>query len=145
MLCEIGRVGMRRTFGFLLVVTIFLVSAGTAAAHPTRDFHACAAYNRAGHFCEERGVAYTYGRTVRLRGHAQPSHTWQVALVVRRNPYSSRWRVVDEVPISDSGRMRWSWRTTMDDAVQRRPYEFRFRIPGHGLSNPVEAYVLFGE
>ena len=39
---------------------------------------------------------------------------------------------------------RW-WRTDQGDAVQDAPYLFRFRILGHGASNPTEAYILFGE
>ena len=136
---------MRLALRSLVVVSIFVAGAGTAPAHPTRDFDACAAYQRTGGPCTARGGAYQYGATVHLRGQVSPSHASQTALVVRKRPFSSTWRVVDEVFISDTGHMRWAWHTTVDDAVQRRPYEFRFRIADHGLSNKVEVFVLFGE
>ena len=136
---------MRRALRMLIVVTIVVAAVGAASAHPANDFDACAAHRRRGGFCESRGVAYAYGTTVHIRAHVSPSHASETALVLRKKPYSTTWRVVDEVFISDTGRMRWAWHTTIDDAVQRRPYEFRFRIADHGVSNRVEAYVLFGE
>ena len=136
---------MSRALRLLIVVSMIVAGAGAAAAHPTRDFDACAAYRRSVGSCVARGAAYAYGSTVHLRAHVTSSHSSQRALVVRKRPYSSSWRVVDEVSISDTGRMRWAWHTTVDDAVQRRPYEFRFRIANHGLSNRVEVFVLFGE
>lgn len=129
----------------LVTACIFVVGVGTASAHPATEFRACAAYQRVGGSCVARGGAYAYGTTVHLRARVSPAHAAQRASVVRKRPYASTWRVVGEVFISDTGRMRWAWHTTIDDAVQRRPYEFRFRIPGHGLSNKVEAFVLFGE
>ena len=136
---------MRSALRLFVVVSILVAGAGVAAAHPTRDFDACAAYRRSGGSCVTRGAAYAYGSTVHLRAHVTSSHPSQRALVVRKRPYSSTWRVVDEVDISDTGRIRWEWHTTVDDAVQRRPYEFRFRIAEHGVSNRVEVFVLFGE
>lgn len=137
---------MMRALSSVVVVSMLVAGVGTtASAHPTRDFHACAAYRRTGGPCAARGAAYTYGTTVHLRAQVRPVHASQTALVVRKRPFSSTWRVVDEVFISDTGRMRWAWHTTAEDAVQRRPYEFRFRIAEHGLSNKVEVFVLFGE
>jgi hypothetical protein len=128
-----------------LALALVLVAPVFASAHPVSEFHACAAHRRVGGPCFDRGAAYNYGTTVHLRAQVTPTHTTLQALVVRKKPYSSRWRVVDEVAISDTGRMHWAWHTTIEDAVQRRPYEFRFRIPNHGVSNRVEAFVLFGE
>ena len=136
---------MRPALRLLVVVSVIVAGAVAATAHPTRNFHACAAHERAGGACTARGGAYQYGTTVHLRAQVSPSHASRTALVVRKRPYASTWRVVDEVFISDTGRMRWAWHTTVDDAVQRRPYEFRFRIADHGLSNKVEVFVLFGE
>ncbi len=129
----------------LVAVCVLVVGAGTASAHPTAEFRACAAHQRVGGSCVARGAAYVYGSTVHLRARVSPAHAAQRASIVRKRPYASTWRVVGQVFISDTGRMRWAWHTTIDDAVQRRPYEFRFRIPGHGLSNRVEVFVLLGE
>lgn len=136
---------MSRTLTLLIFVVLVVAGVASASAHPVRDFQACAAHRRVGGFCESRGVAYAYGSRVHLRARISPSHASLTALVLRKKPYSSTWRVVDEMFISDVGRMRWAWHTTVDDAVQRRPYEFRLRISDHGASNRVEAYVLFGE
>jgi hypothetical protein len=136
---------MRLALGSLVAASVLVAGASSASAHPTAEFHACAAHQRVGGSCFARGGAYAYGTTVHLRARVSPAHSAQRALVVRKRPYASTWRVVDEVFISDTGRMRWSWHTTSDDAVQRRPYEFRFRIPEHGLSNEVEVFVVLGE
>ena len=90
-------------------------------------------------------MTYGYGMTVVLRGRVNPAHADLRASVLRRNPYSSKWRRVATVPIAAGGRMRYSWHTTYEDAVQHRPYWFRFNIPGHGKSNDVQAWVIFGE
>jgi len=41
--------------------------------------------------------------------------------------------------------VKWRWHTHRRDADQETPYRFRLRIPGHGKSDVVEAFVLFGE
>lgn len=136
---------MRLALRSFVVASVVVVGAGSASGHPTTEFRACAAHQRVGGSCFARGGSYAYGTTVHLRARVSPAHSEHRALVVRKRPYASTWRVVAEVFISDTGRTRWSWHTTVDDAVQRRPYEFRFRIPGHGLSNKVEVFVLLGE
>lgn len=137
---------MSRAISSLVFVSMLVAGAGTSvSAHPTRDFPACAAYRRTGGPCLDRGASYYYDTLVHLRGQVSAAHASQTALVVRKKPFSSTWRVVDQVHISDTGRMRWEWRPTAEDAEQRRPYEFKFRIAEHGLSNEVEVFVLFGE
>jgi len=116
---------------------------GMAHAHPTTRFKACA-YNEISQSCSDNNT-FLYGSTVYLKGTVRPTHAGQTASVLRRMPYSSVWRRVATVRISDSGKMRYSWVTTYDDAVQRRPYWFRFNIPGHGTSNDVQAWVISGE
>ncbi len=66
------------------------------------------------------------------------------AVVLRKLP-GDRWRRVDAVEISAAGRMSWRWHTHRRDAVQDEPTLLRFRIPGHGQSDVVQAFVLFGE
>jgi hypothetical protein len=41
--------------------------------------------------------------------------------------------------------MVFRWHTHRHDGDQLRPYRMKFRIPGHGVSDVVRAYVLFGE
>ena len=127
----------------VVMCTFFSVNAGIA--HPTTAFHACTAHSRSGGECSTIGAAFAYGDTVWIRGKVRSAHSQYSAAVLRRNPHSSNWRTVDQVPISDYGKMRFSWRTTQDDAVQDAPYVFKFKIRGHGSSNRTQAFVLFGE
>jgi hypothetical protein len=118
-----------------------LVAPAAAAAHPTDAFDAC--LTRADVDVCDDTFSYVYGDTVVLRGDVSPVH--DEAVVLRRAPGADRWERVDVVSISDEGRLRWRWRTHRRDAVQDAPYLLRFRIPGHGRSDVVEAFVLFGE
>jgi hypothetical protein len=133
---------MRRTITALVLVAS-IVPAATASAHPTRDFEACTRYLPEG--CIRRGAAFLYGDTVIIRGRVSPPHDGLEARVLRQDPRSERWRVVDVVRVTARGKMRFHWDTTRGDAVQDAPYRFRFRIPGHGASNATEAFVLLGE
>ncbi len=132
---------MKRAVGVLVVVLVALLVAQPAAAHDARRFRACTASGG----CFTIGAAFLYGDTVVVRAKVRPPHAGYVASVLRRAPRSDRWVRVARVTVSASGRMRYRWRTEREDAVQDRPYLFRFKIPGHGTSNRTEAYVLFGE
>ena len=135
---------MRRAVSVLILSSgLILASFGVGDAHPARDFDACTDHTR--RLCIDRGAAFGYGSLVTIKGHVRPAHSHQEAIVLRQKPHSRVWRRVDTVSISDSGRMRYQWRTDHGDAVQNAPYLFRFRILGHGASNPTEAYILFGE
>jgi hypothetical protein len=133
---------MRRGLGVLVVVLSVLSMAQAASAHDTTSFRACTV-SRGG--CGTIGSAFLYGDTVIVRGQVRPPHAGYTARVLRRDPRSDGWVKVAEVTVSESGTMRYRWRTEYEDADQRRPYLFRFKIPGHGTSNTTEAYVLFGE
>ena len=124
---------------------IVLTATPVATAHPTHSFDACGANRRHGGACYDNGATYLYGDTVFLRGKVSPPHSRFTAGVWRQRPGSHHWRRVDSVPISDTGRMRWSWRTTRDDADQSDPYHFQFRIHGHGHSGSIPIWVIFGE
>jgi hypothetical protein len=132
---------MRRTGLVLaLMLTLATVGAAPAAAHPTEEFDACLTARGAG-FCDDI-FSYLYGDTVVLRGTVSPDHAR--ALVLVRPPRTDEWQRWGSVPIED-GRMVFRWRTHRPDADQLRPYRMRFEVPGHGLSDIVKAYVLFGE
>lgn len=127
-----------------LAVTV-AVSAGltapAAAAHPTDAFDAC--LTRSGTDICDDTFSYVFGDTVILKGTVSPVH--EEAFVVMKAPGDDRFRREDTVSISDAGRMKWRWHTRRGDAVQDEPYLLRFKIPGHGRSDVVEAFVLFGE
>jgi hypothetical protein len=118
-----------------------IVAPAVAAAHPTDTFDAC--LTRADVDVCDDTFSYVYGDTVLLRGEVSPAHA--EAVVLRKAPGADRWERVEVVSITDEGRLRWRWRTHRRDAVQDAPYLLRFRIPGHGRSDAVEAFVLFGE
>jgi hypothetical protein len=123
----------------ILTVVIVATTATIALGHPTTTFDACLRRPVAG-ACGDN-VTYVYRDTVVLRGEVEPDHT--SALVLRRAP-GGRWQRVDRVPVTD-GEMVWRWHTHRPDAVQDAPYRLRFAIPGHGRSDVVLAWVLFGE
>lgn len=132
---------MRRTaVALVLAVTVALVPA-TAGAHDTGTFDACLTLVDVD-ICDDT-FSYLYGDTVILRGSASRHHA--EAIVLRMAPGSDRWERAGVVPISDANRMTWRWHTRRRDAVQDEPYLLRFRIPGHGRSDVVQAWVLFGE
>jgi hypothetical protein len=51
--------------------------------------------------------------------------------------------LVNAIRVSESGRMRWRWKTTFQDADRHRPYTFKFVIARHRASNDVRVWVLF--
>ena len=112
-----------------------------AAADPTDEFDACLTSPDVD-FCEDT-FSYGYGDVVVLKAMVSPVH--DEAVVQRKAPGADRWENVESVSINDAGRMKWRWHTHRRDADQENPYRFRFRIPGHGTSDVVEAFVLFGE
>ena len=129
---------MRRV-ALALALAVALAPA-IAAADPV-DIDAC--LTRADVDICDNTFSYLYGDTVILKGTASSAH--DEAVVQRKAPGSDTWERVATVSISDTGRMKWRWRTRRSDAVQDAPYLLRFRIPGHGRSDTVEAFVLFGE
>jgi hypothetical protein len=129
-----------------LVASVLLVV--PASAHSPTKFQACAAYRRHGPPCiSGRGAAtftpYSYN-VVHLRGRVQPSHTNFRADVLRKSP-NGVWRDVDSVGVSDEGRLYWRWRVTEEDVNYDGPYRLRFRLTGHGRSNAVRVYIIYGE
>lgn len=134
---------MRRARPIVALTALMLAGSApaVAAAHPTDRFDAC--LTRADvDFCEDI-FSYLYGDTVILKGTVSPTH--DEAVVLRKAPDADRWERVDTVSITEAGRMKWRWRTSRADAVQDEPYLLRFKVPGHGKSDVVQAYVLFGE
>jgi len=123
-----------------LLLLAVLAPAG-ANAHPTDEFDAC--LTRADvDICDDT-FSYLFGDIVILKATVAPTH--DEAVVQRKAPGSDRWENVGTVSINDAGRMKWRWHTHRRDADQQHPCRFRFRIPGHGTSDVVEAFVLFGE
>jgi hypothetical protein len=130
----------RPSLAAAILVLAVLAPTG-AAAHPTDAFDAC--LTRADvDICDDT-FAYLFGDVVVLKATVSPVHG--EAVVQRKAPGSDGWENVDTVSINDAGRMKWRWHTHRRDADQETPYQLRFRIPGHGKSDVVEAFVLFGE
>jgi hypothetical protein len=133
---------MRRARSALALGVLLALGPVPAAAHPTDSFDACLTRADVTDICDDT-FSYLYGDTVILKAVVSPVHA--EAVVLRQAPGASGWERVDTVAISDSGKMKWRWHTRRRDAVQDAPYLFRFKIPGHGKSDIVEAFVLFGE
>jgi hypothetical protein len=127
-----------------LIVAVLGGSAGRAFGDKPDTFTACVAYQKGGGFCGKTAT-YLYGDTVWVRGHVDPPHADLRAAVWRKRPHGSAFRRVGSAAIWESGKIKWKWKTTSDDAVQDAPYRFQLRIPGHGRSRIVNAWVIFGE
>jgi hypothetical protein len=141
------RSGSLRLLRVALALACFasIPGAPAALAHPTSSFTACAAFYRLGTTCREDGTTYEYGRTVFLRAKVNPPHAGYRAVVLRKKPYSDTWHRFGGAIVSDHGKIRFEWRTAYHDAVQNKPYWFKFKIPNHGASNAVSVWVIFGE
>lgn len=124
---------------------LLLVMLGQPAlGHPTSSFDSCAAYRRHGGYCGDT-ASYAYGDRVFLRAVVRPSHADLDARVVFLRPGADRWRRGVSVPITETGRMRWSFRSSREDADQTEPWRFRFRIVDHGASDVATVFILLGE
>ena len=134
---------MRRLATWMLPLLVVLLSE-PALAHPTRSFDACAAYRRHGGICGDTAT-YTFGDRVFLRARVEPVHESHDAFVTFLRPGADEWRRGVSVNITETGRMRWSFRSEKQDADQTEPWRFRFRIPGHGASDALTVFILFGE
>jgi hypothetical protein len=134
---------MRRARVVLAVAILALAGLGppVAIADPADEFDACLTLGGVD-FCDDT-FSYVYGNVVVLKATVSPVH--EEAVVQRKAPGDDRWENVDTVTITDAGRIKWRWHTHRPDADQQHPYRLRFRIPGHGTSDVVKAFVLFGE
>lgn len=135
---------MRSIACLMVALLVGVLVASPATAHETRRFDSCASYQRRGGDCGDT-ASYLYGDRVYLRAKVRPPHAKLDARVVFLRPGADRWRRGVTVPISDTGRMRWSFRSSRGDADQTEPWLFRFRIHGHGKSDVAEVFILFGE
>lgn len=132
------RAGLAIAGAVLAAASLSPVAAG---ADPTDEFDSC--LTRADvDFCEDT-FSYVFGDVVVLKATVSPLH--EEAVVQLKAPGDDRWKDVDTVTITDAGRMKWRWHTHRPDADQQHPYRLRYRIPGHGTSDTVKAFVLFGE
>lgn len=65
--------------------------------------------------------------------------------MVYLRPGATRWRMGVSVPISERGRMGWSFRADEAEVNPPSPWLFRFAIRGHGKRDATEVFVLFGK
>jgi hypothetical protein len=128
----------------LALAIMLTVVAEPTLAHPARSFDACAAYRRHGGICADTAT-YVIGDRVFLRARVEPAHEGRDAFVTFLRPGAERWRRGVSVHITASGRTRWSFRATKVEADRSEPWRFRFRIPGHGASDAMTVFILFGE
>ena len=135
---------MRSPTALAIAIVLAAVPAVPAGAHAPDRFDSCAAYRRQGGVCGDT-ASYVFGDRVFLRARVVPFHASLEARVMFLRPGASEWRGGVLVPISDTGRMRWSFRSQKEDADQLQPWRFRFRIAHHGRSDAATVFILFGE
>jgi hypothetical protein len=134
----------RSLFALAIALVVVIAPAIPASAHTPERFDSCAAYRRHGGYCGDT-ASYVFGDRVFLRARVIPAHAGLEARVRFLRPGAEEWRSGVSVPISDTGRMRWSFRSQKGDADQTRPWRFRFRIGHHGRSDTATVFILFGE
>jgi hypothetical protein len=137
-------IGLRSALALVVSIVLATLGAVPASAHTPERFDSCAANRRQGGPCGDT-ASYVFGDRVFLRARVVPFHAALEARVMFLRPGASEWRAGVLVPISDTGRMRWSFRSEKGDADQLEPWRFRFRIPHHGRSDAVTVFILFGE
>src|SRR5262245_61732924 len=135
---------MRSWTALAIAIVVAVLSAVPAGAHTPDRFDSCAAHRRTGGSCGDTAT-YVFGDRVFLRARVVPFHARLEARVMFLRPGASEWRAGVLVAISDTGRMRWSFRSEKGDADQLEPWRFRFRIAHHGRSDAVTVFILFGE
>lgn len=122
-----------------LVLAGSLVS--VADAHPISSFRGCI---EDGDRCRWRSTVLADGSTARVTGVARPKHSGSAVQVWRFDPRTADWRLVGTTVVYRWGKARWSWQVERADA-RRRPYRFRFEIPGHGVSTIARLDVVSGD
>jgi hypothetical protein len=126
--------------GALMGALIAVCALATPAAADTpTSFTACISPTKTGGVCES-GDIFAAGDTLWLRGKIRPPHSGLVAKVLMRRPGDDSWDKVDTDMVSAEGRLKWAWRTSVDDASPKL-YELRFKIPGHGVSEIATALI----
>jgi hypothetical protein len=139
-----GVIRLRSGVALAIAIVLAAVPAVPAGAHTPDRFDSCAAHRREGGVCQDTAT-FVFGDRVFLRARVIPFHTGLEARVRFLRPGASEWRGGVLVPISDTGRMRWSFRSEKGDADQEQPWRFRFHIPRHGRSDTATVFILFGE
>jgi hypothetical protein len=139
-----GVIRMWRVAWLAVGAVLVILLAEPALGHPSRSFDSCAAYRRHGGYCGDT-ASYSYGDRVFLRARVSPPHAHLDARVVFLRPGADHWRRGVAVPITETGRMSWSFRSSREDADQTEPWRFRFRIVNHGASDLATVFILLGE
>ena len=138
----------RHVAALALVAGLIVVGFSPASAHEPKSFEACAAYKKKAPstkcYTNTTYTPYSFNK-VFLRGEVKPKHSRYEARVLRQDPGSSAWHKVAEVPIGAQGKMKWTWRVKEADVDYGGPYRLKFKIPGHGKSNAVKTWVIYGE
>jgi hypothetical protein len=132
---------MRRTVTIAVALLLLALSAPATANVPD-SFSACAR-KRPDATCRA-SISVRAGKTVYLKAKVVPPHAALEAELWHQAPDLST-EILATVPISKTGRMKFTWETTTADGSQTDPNWFQFRIPGHGDSNDVEVMVFLGE
>ena len=122
----------------LITLGLMVVPSAPALAHHVRSFDACVG-GRGGPCVDRKD--HLAGDHPRLHAEIRPRHADLRADVWTKEPHRA-WGKVDDVRISDEGRITWAWETTLADAHPHKPWRFQFRLPGHGRSDIVRITVF---
>jgi hypothetical protein len=110
----------------------------TPPATPGTSFNACV--GRLDGICKHQ-VLVLAGDGQNIIAEIRPFSPGMRAILLRRADDGS-WQRIASVAVNDRGRMSWEWVTTDQDVRGRRPWAFKYRIPGHGESDVVYVRVI---
>jgi hypothetical protein len=134
-----------------LLATLLALPPGTATAHDTKVFQACAAFTSAARYCLET-IRIVRGDTVWLRAKVKPEHAGREVEAQIQNPGRTNWNTLEPtLTLSDGGRVKTSWEAGPGSVDENDPYRFRFKIKdpedgppheGQAVSNSVAVWVF---
>ena len=116
-----------------------LVLAAPATANVPDSFTACIGPVQSD-YCSS-GDTYLAGDDLWFQGEVEPPHAGLTAKVRMKAPGSDIWEKVGSDTVSDTGELRWTWRTNMSDANVDF-YRLKWRIPGHGKSTVATVQLI---
>ena len=116
-----------------------LMLASPATADEPDSFTACIGPVQSD-YCSS-GDTYLAGDDLWFQGEVKPSHAGMTAKVLMKLSGADVWEKVGIDTVSDTGTLRWTWRTDVSDANVRF-YRLKWKIPDHGKSEVATVQLI---
>jgi len=115
------------------------VLAGPATADVPDSFTACIGPVQSD-YCSS-GDTYLAGDDLWFQGEVKPAHAGMTAKVLMKLSGDDVWAKVGTDTVSDTGTLRWTWRTDVSDANVKF-YRLKWKIPDHGKSEVATVQLI---